>query len=96
MLIPLTDIFRSHRPLVGILHLLPLPGSPRWGGSMDAILERAAADAKALEAAGLDGLLVENYNDAPFYPEDSPVRDRRGAGGGVRGRLNGRRGCRWG
>jgi membrane complex biogenesis BtpA family protein len=69
----LSDIFSVQRPLIGMVHLLPLPGSPGWGGSMRAVLERALADAAALEAAGFDGLMVENYNDVPFYPERVPA-----------------------
>lgn len=58
------------RPLVGMVHLLPLPGSPGWSGSMEEVVERAVADAEALRAGGLDALLVENYGDVPFRPEE--------------------------
>lgn len=54
------------RPLVGMVHLLPLPGSPGWSGSMDEVLERAADDARTLLEGGLDAVLVENYGDVPF------------------------------
>ncbi len=70
--ISLGDLFPTVRPIVGMVHLLPLPGAPRWGGSMDAVLERALADAAALAAGGVDGLLVENFLDAPFYPDHVP------------------------
>lgn len=60
------------RPLIGMVHLQPLPGSPRWGGSMEAVLERAAADARALEEGGMDAVMVENFLDAPFYPGRVP------------------------
>jgi membrane complex biogenesis BtpA family protein len=56
------------RALVGMVHLLPLPGSPRWAGSLDAIVERAVGDARALAAGGFHACLVENYGDAPFSP----------------------------
>jgi membrane complex biogenesis BtpA family protein len=56
------------RALIGMVHLLPLPGSPRWGGSLDAVVERAVADARALRDGGFDACLVENYGDAPFSP----------------------------
>ncbi len=52
--------------LVGMVHLLPLPGSPRWGGSMDAVLDAARADAEALVAGGCDALIVENMGDLPY------------------------------
>jgi hypothetical protein len=54
------------RLLVGMVHALPLPGSPRWDGSLEAVVARAVADAQALEAGGFDACLVENYGDAPF------------------------------
>ncbi|HEV8663662.1 MAG TPA: BtpA/SgcQ family protein [Candidatus Methylomirabilis sp.] len=64
----MTDLFRREKVLLGMVHLLPLPGSPRWGGSLQAVLDAALTDAKALEGGGMDGCLVENYGDAPFTP----------------------------
>lgn len=52
--------------LIGMVHLLPLPGAPGWGGSMDEVLAGALADARALAAGGMDAVLVENYLDVPF------------------------------
>jgi uncharacterized protein len=57
---------RLARSLVGMVHLLPLPGSPRWDGSMDRVIDAALADARALAEGGFDALLLENYGDAPF------------------------------
>lgn len=57
---------RLARTVIGMVHLLPLPGSPRWAGSMDAVAERALADARALAEAGADALLLENFGDMPF------------------------------
>lgn len=65
-------IWPEGAPIVGMIHLMPLPGSPGWGGSMDEVLERALADAETLTAGGLDGLLVENYGDVPFFPRGVP------------------------
>jgi len=70
--VPLADLWPGRRPIVGVVHLLPLPGAPRWGGSLRAVLDRALADARALVDAGLDGVLVENFHDAPFYPGPVP------------------------
>jgi len=71
MRIPLRSIFPTPKPLIGMVHLLPLPGSP-GAESIGAAIERALADALALEAAGLDGVMVENYGDVPFYPGAVP------------------------
>jgi membrane complex biogenesis BtpA family protein len=57
---------RLERTLIGMVHLAPLPGSPRWDGSMERATARALADAHALVTGGVDALLVENWGDAPF------------------------------
>ncbi len=60
--------FGTARPLVGMVHLRPLPGAPGWQGSIAEVLERAEADTEALLEGGMDGVLVENFGDLPFYP----------------------------
>jgi hypothetical protein len=59
--------FAARPALVGVVHLLATPGAPAFGGRFEAVLERAIADARALVNGGVDGLLVENYGDAPFF-----------------------------
>ena len=54
--------------LVGVIHLAPLPESPRYQGDLAAVVASAARDAEALAAAGFDGIIVENFGDAPFIP----------------------------
>ena len=54
--------------MVGVVHLLPLPGAPRWGGDFAAILDRARGDLLALAEGGVDAAIVENFGDAPFRP----------------------------
>lgn len=58
--------------LIGMIHLPPLPGAPRHTLAMTAILERVERDARALVGAGFDALLVENFGDTPFHPEQVP------------------------
>lgn len=66
------DLFDSATPLIGMVHLPPLPGSPGYGGSRGDLRAAALADALALTDNGFDALLVENYGDAPFYPDAVP------------------------
>ncbi len=54
--------------LIGMVHLPPLPGSPRWEGSMERAVATVLTDARALAEGGFDALLLENYGDAPFTP----------------------------
>ncbi|MCY7272842.1 MAG: BtpA/SgcQ family protein [Phormidesmis sp. CAN_BIN44] len=65
----LKQVFKTPNPIIGVVHLLPLPTSPRWGGSLKAIIDRAEQEATALAAGGVDGIIVENFFDAPF-PKD--------------------------
>src|SRR5256885_12700021 len=59
---------RLERTIIGMVHLPPLPGSPRWDGAMARVVASALADARALIEGGVDALLVENFGDAPFTP----------------------------
>ena len=62
----LNHIFKTANPIIGVVHLLPLPASPRWGGSLKAVIDRAEQEATALASGGVDGIIVENFFDAPF------------------------------
>ncbi|MGP0128499.1 MAG: photosystem I biogenesis protein BtpA [cyanobacterium endosymbiont of Rhopalodia musculus] len=62
----LTQIFNTTYPVIGVVHLLPLPTSARWGGSLTSVIERAEQEATALVAGGVDGIIIENFFDAPF------------------------------
>jgi membrane complex biogenesis BtpA family protein len=52
--------------LIGMVHLPPLPGSPRWDGSIERVIDTALTDARNLVDNGMDALVVENYGDVPF------------------------------
>jgi membrane complex biogenesis BtpA family protein len=62
-------LFGGVKPVIGMIHLKPLPGSP-LGGSLEDALDAARADAEILTAAGVDGLVVENFGDAPFAKDE--------------------------
>jgi len=65
--------FGTEKPIVGMVHLPPLPGSPGYNqdGGIAKIVERATEDARRLEAGGIDALQIENQFDKPFLlPEE--------------------------
>src|SRR5207245_11711595 len=68
----LADLFAVDRPIIGGVPLLPLPGSPRYEGKLDRVVEIALEDVAALESGGVDGLCVENTGDAPYFRDQSP------------------------
>ncbi len=58
--------------LIGMVHLPPLPGSPRFEGDLGAVIKFAQRDAIILKEAGFPALMIENFGDAPFYPDKVP------------------------
>jgi hypothetical protein len=63
----MNSLFHNARKiLIGVVHLKPLPGSPRWPGDFGAIADAAIADARAYERGGAHAIIVENFGDVPF------------------------------
>jgi membrane complex biogenesis BtpA family protein len=70
---PLLPIWTDvSKPIVGMLHLPPLPGAPHFAGDLASIRAQTLNDAAVLVEGGVDGLLLENFGDAPFYRERVP------------------------
>lgn len=70
----LEELFGVDKPIIGMVHLMPLPGSPAYGGwSMDEIIDNALKDARALIEGGVDGIIVENMWDLPYYSGASRI-----------------------
>ena len=68
--------FRVPKPVIGVIHLAPLPGAPRYNGQkMSETYAAAEADARTLSAGGVDGIILENAGDMPF--PDPSTSDRR-------------------
>ena len=59
-------LFGEGKTFIGVIHLPPLPGSPRWGGNLSSVLEQAEREAAILTEGGANGIIVENFGDAPF------------------------------
>ncbi|AEK73555.1 btpA family protein (btpA) [Thermococcus sp. 4557] len=56
----------ERKPLIGMVHLKPLPGSYLYGRNLDEVIQAALRDARTLEKAGFDAIMVENFGDVPF------------------------------
>jgi len=63
----------GRKTIVGMLHLRPLPGSPRFRGSLEEIIRSARADLRALIQGGVDAVLIENFGDAPYPVKTMPL-----------------------
>lgn len=63
-------LFEVEKPIIGMVHLPPLPGAPLFSGQrIEEIVRFAISEAQALQEGGIDAILVENFNDYP-YPTD--------------------------
>jgi len=68
----LSEIFGRKKPLIGNVHLPPLPGTPRYRGApVSELIEIALKDVRAYEEGGMDGLILENHGDVPFVKPQS-------------------------
>ena len=62
------DMFGVQKPIVALLHLDALPGDPGFCGSVDAVLNHAGEDLRALQDGGVDGILFANEFSLPYQP----------------------------
>jgi membrane complex biogenesis BtpA family protein len=60
--------------IYGVIHLKGLPGSTSNIFSIDKIVKLAQNDIDTLTAGGIDGLIIENFGDAPFVKDNLSKR----------------------
>ncbi len=70
----LNEIFKVEKPVIAMVHLRPLPGSPHYdpSNSVEDLVEAALKDARALESGGVDGILISNESDIPYLFKVGP------------------------
>lgn len=57
--------------MIGVIHALPLPGSPMYDGDpIERVYDHAVAEARRYRENGADGVIVENHGDIPFLKPD--------------------------
>ena len=64
-------IFAGKKPVIGMVHLAALPGSPLYDrdSGLDGIVAAAGKDLDALQAAQFDAVMFGNENDRPYELE---------------------------
>ena len=65
-------LFGGKKPILGMIHLPALPAAPRSELSLDELVAFALEELQRLESAGIDGVIVENVGDAPFFRKGVP------------------------
>lgn len=68
-------LFTTPKPVIAMVHLGALPGSPLYNeeGGIDALVEGAAKDLDALQRAGVDAVMFGNENDRPYEFDVDPA-----------------------
>jgi uncharacterized protein len=59
-------LFSNRKPVVGVIHVGALPGTPASRLGVDELTEMAAREAAVYRDGGVDGLMVENMHDVPY------------------------------
>lgn len=75
MLTWLDSTFGVRKPVIAMLHLMALPGDPAFNGhaGMRAIIDRAKAELEALQAGGVDGIMISNEFSLPYLTKTEPL-----------------------
>ena len=63
-----------NKPIIGMVHFLPLPGSSGYdaAGGMARIVDAAASDIAALQDGGVDAVMFGNEGDRPYRTRAAP------------------------
>ena len=62
----MTSIFASPKPVIGVIHVGALPGTPRSSRSVAELVRQAQEEARVYRECGVDGVIIENMHDVPY------------------------------
>jgi len=70
----LSKVFGTNKPVLGMVHVGALPGSPLYDEKkgLAGLIERAEADYHALVGGGVDGVIICNEHDKPHTLKAGP------------------------
>ena len=60
------ELFNIHKPVIGMIHVSALPGTPNHKGSVKQIIEQAKREALIYKENGIDAIAIENMHDVPY------------------------------
>ena len=71
----LRETFSVRRPIIGMLHLKPLPGDPHFDAqsSLSDVIDHARHDLDALQAGGIDAVMISNEFSLPYLTKTEPI-----------------------
>ena len=59
-------LFNIQKPVVGVIHVSALPGTPNYKGSVKQIIDQAKTEAHIYKENGIDAIVIENMHDIPY------------------------------
>jgi membrane complex biogenesis BtpA family protein len=65
-LIMRNSLFKSSKPIIGVIHVGALPGTPANHQSVAELVRNAVGEAIIYRDSGVDGIIIENTHDVPF------------------------------
>ena len=60
------SIFKVDKPVIGMVHVKALPGTPKHNLSVNQIIVHAVEEAKLYKKAGINSIMIENMHDVPY------------------------------
>jgi membrane complex biogenesis BtpA family protein len=61
-----TSLFKTAKPVIGVLHVAALPGTPAHFQNVAEIVKLAADEARLYRDGDIDGIIIENMHDVPY------------------------------
>ena len=65
-----TNLINS-KLLIGMIHLDALPGTPKYAGNVQSIIDSAISEARIYKNDGLKAIMIENMHDVPYLNNSS-------------------------
>ena len=62
----MTKLFSRNKPVIGVIHVGALPGTPRSSQTVSELIASAKHEAQLYREAGVDGVMIENMHDVPY------------------------------
>ena len=61
-----TTLFSGSKPVIGVIHVGALPGTPRSSQTVSELVALAKSEAALYRESGVDGVIIENMHDVPY------------------------------
>jgi membrane complex biogenesis BtpA family protein len=62
----MTALFSHPKPVIGVIHVGALPGTPQGTLSVAELAQQAKQEARIYRECGVDGIIIENMHDVPY------------------------------